>query len=320
MRQPSAALSENRLLRGGVFQQPVYLEGEDTELQCGGRVHHRTNAVCPGFFETVGIPLLHGRDFDDSIRADGPRLAIINQTMADLAWPNEDPIGRRFLLREAEERVPVEVYGVARDAKYRHVHESPQCFLYFPEIQRHATAMTLHVNAAGDPAELLGAVRREVRALAPELPLADVRTLREFVAEDLWLERASATLLSVFGVLALALATLGVYGVLARTVSQRRRELGIRIAIGARRSDVLRAVLAEGLTLVGLGIALGLAAALALMRLSASVSSQLHDVSATDPGIYVAAAAVLFVVALLGFLLPARRAVHTDPVKVLHTE
>lgn len=316
----SAALSQNRLLRGSTLQLPVYPEGEDTALQCGGRNVHRVNAVFPGFFETVGIPLLRGRDFDESISADGPRLAIVNQTMADLLWPNEDPVGRRFLLREAEARVPVEVRGVARDAKYRHVRESSQCFLYTPEIQQYASAMTLHVRTASEPASLLEAVREEVRGLAPELPLADVRTLREFVADDLWLERASATLLAGFGVLALALATLGVYGVMARTVSQRRREMGIRMAIGARRADVLRTVCTEGLTLVAAGLALGLAVAWAAMKLATGLLSQLHGVSVTDPAVYAGAAAVLFAVALLGFLLPALRAARTDPARALHTE
>ncbi len=316
----SAALSENRLLRGAVYQVPLYLDGDDKELRCGGRIAHRTNAVTPGFFDTAGIPLVRGSDFDDSIRADGPRLAIVNQTLADLAWPDEDPIGRRFEVREAEDRESVEVVGVVRDARYRHVHESPQCFVYFPEVQRHASAMTLHVRAVGDPAELLAPVRREVRALAPELPLADVGTLEDFVAEDLWLERASAALLAAFAGLALALATLGVYGVVARTVSQRRREMAVRMAVGARRSDVLRTVLAEGLALVAFGIALGLGAALALARLSAGVSSQLHDVEVVDPGIWAAAAAVLVAVALLGLLMPATRASRTDPARVLRVE
>ncbi len=180
--------------------------------------------------------------------------------------------------------------------------------------------MTLHVRTEGDPAALLEKVRDEIGALAPGLPLTDVRPLRELVEEDLWLERALAMLLSAFGALALILATVGVYGVLARAVSQRRREMGLRMAIGAQRSDVLRSIFAEGLMLVAAGVALGLAAAAALMKLSSSLSSQLQGVSVTDWSVYAGAVGLLFAVALLGFLLPALRAARTDPATALHME
>ncbi len=315
----SAALSENRLLRGGIIQLPLFLEGQDVIFEGAGRPIHRTNAVFPGFFATAGIPLVRGNDFDDSIRADGPPVAIVNETMAALAWPGEDPIGKRFSFNAPDQPL-LEVVGVARDMKYRHIHEPPQCFFYLPEIQRHAPAMTLHARAEGDPAALLSVVREEVHALAPEMPLADVRTMSEFVGEALWIERVSATLLSVFGALALALATLGVYSVLAETVGQRRREMGVRLAVGAGRSDLLRVVFADGFKLVAAGLVLGLVAALALLRLAAGVSDQLHDVSVTDPGVYAAAALALAAAALIGLLVPALRAARTDPVRALHME
>ena len=315
----SAALSENRLLRGGIVQQPIFLEGQDAVFEGGGRPIHRTNAVLPGFFAAVGIPLLRGRDFDDSILADGPPVVIVNQTMADFAWPGEDPIGKRFRFNSPTDPL-VEVFGVARDIKYRHIHEAPQCFFYLPEIQRHASSMTLHVRAGGDPAALLSTVREQVHQLAPDLPLADVGTMSDFIDEALWIERVSATLLSVFGVLALALATLGVYSVLAESVAQRRREMGVRLAVGAGRGALLRVVVADGLRLVGIGLALGLAAALALLRLASSVSSQLHGVSVSDAEVYAAAAAVLLIAALVGFLAPALRALRTDPVRALRAE
>ncbi len=315
----AAALSENRLLRGGIIQQQIFLEGQDQAFEGGGRPAHRTNAVLPGFFSAAGIPLLRGTDFDDSIRADGPRIAIINRTMAELAWPGEDPIGKRFRF-DFSDRPPVEVVGVAGDLKYRHIHEAPQCFIYLPEIQRHAPSMTLHVRAEGDPAALVPVVRDQVHALAPELPLADARTMSEFVDEALWIERVSATMLAGFGALALALATLGVYSVLAESVSQRRREMGVRMAVGAGRGDLLRVVVVDGLKIVAVGLGLGLVAALAIMRLAATVSSQLHGVSGTEPGIYAAAAATLAAAALVGFLVPAIRAMRTDPVRALHAE
>ncbi len=314
----AATLSENRLLRGGIIQLPIYLEGHREPFLGSARPSHRTNAVFPGFFAAAGIPLVRGRDFDTSIRAGGPRVAIVNQTMADLAWPGEDPIGQRF--RFGPQEPPMAVLGVARDHKYRYVHEAPQFFVYLPEIQRHAPAMTLHVRAEGDPAALLATVRDQVHTLDSALPLADVRTLSEFVDEALWIERAAATLLSIFGALALALATLGVYSVVAESVSQRRRELGVRVAVGAGPADLLRVVVIDGLKTVAAGVATGLAAALAIARLGAGVSSQLHGVSVTDPAIYAAAALALSAAALLGLLVPAIRAMRTDPVRALRSE
>ncbi len=315
----TAALSENRLLRGAIIRQQIFLEGSDTAFEGGGRAFHRTNAVLPGFFSAVGIPLIRGNDFDDTIVADGPRLAIVNETMAKLAWPGEDPIGRRFRL-DYSDRPFVQVIGVAQDVKYRQIHEAPQCFLYFPEIQRHAPAMTLHVRAEGDPSALSSSVREVVYRLAPELPMADIRTLSEFVGEALWIERASATLLGVFGILALSLASLGVYSVLAETVNQRRREMGVRMAIGAGRSDVLKVVAGEGAKLVGIGLIVGLAAALVIMKVSASISDQLYGVSVTEPWIYGLAALILLAGSVLGFLIPALRATKTDPVRALRAE
>ena len=315
----SAALSENRLLRGAILREVIFLDGQENPFEGAGRTFHRTNAVFPGFFETAGIPLIQGRDFDDSIGADGPRVAVVNQTMVELAWPGENPIGKRFHFGRPG-RPAIEVIGVVRDIKYRHIHEAPQCFVYLPEIQRHASAMTLHVRTRGDPSELLATVRDEIHALAPELPLADVRTMSDFVSDALWIEVVSATLLSVFGLLALALAALGIYSVLAESVSQRRRELGVRIAVGARRADVLGTVIGQGLRMVAAGLLLGLALSLALVRLSTGLSSQLHGVSVTDPWIYLGAALLLLAVALLGFLVPVARAIRTDPVRALRCE
>ncbi len=312
----SAALSENRLLRGGIIWKQVFLEGRDTAFESGGLPTYRTNAVFPGFFATAGIPLLRGRDFDDSIRADGPPVAIVNETMARLAWPGQDAIGKRFRF-DFPDRPLVEVVGVARDMKYRHIHEAPQCFFYLPEIQRHAVAMTLHVRAEGDPAALLSVVREQVHALAPELPLADVRTMSEFIDEALWIERASATMLSVFAALALVLATLGVYSVLIESVSQRRRELGLRLAVGAGRGHLLFMVVVDGLKLVAAGLVIGLASALAIIKLGSGVSDQLHEVDVTDPVVFAAAALALSGAALFAFLVPVIRAIRTDPVKAL---
>ncbi len=315
----SVALSENRLLRGAVWRHQIFLAGQDQAVVGGGRDFHRVNAVFPGFFATAGIPLLAGRDFDQRDRADAPRVAIVNRTMAELAWPDEDAVGQRFHFDYPSEP-PVEVIGVAADTKYRHVHEDRQFYVYVAAEQSLPASATLHVRTDGDPRALLEVVRREVHALDPDLPLADVETMDWFVEQDLWKERASAALLAVFGALALALATLGIYGVLAQSVSLRRREIGIRLAIGAGRGDLLRSVVGEGAAMIAAGLALGLAGAWVFFRLSSAVSSQLIDVDAGDPAVYGLAALVLFAVAILGCLVPARRAVATDPVATLREE
>lgn len=313
----TAAVAANRLLRGAVTQRQVFLEGEEVAAEGGGRNFHRVNVVGPDYFSTVGISILQGRDFDASVRPDGPRVAIINETMAELAWPGENAIGKRFHF-DYPSQPPVEVIGVASDAKYRQIHENPQFFLYLPLEQVLMKTATLHVRAEGDPAALLPALRRQVQALAPDLPIADLHTMRYFVNDALWLERVSATLLSLFALIALALALIGIYGVLAHSVEQRRRELGVRLALGGQRTDVLRAVLAEAGMMIAIGLGLGLG--LAAFAVEPLVATQLHEVSATDPGTFAAVAVLLTLIALAGSLVPAWRATRTDPNEVLRGE
>lgn len=254
------ALSENRLLRGAVWQQQLFFEGDEEAATFGGRAYHRTNVVAPGFFETVGIPLLRGRDFDPLLGAEGPPAVIVNRTLAEAAWPGRDPIGQR--LRFDYPDTPLhEVVGVVEDASYRHVREAPQFFLYLPLSQRFRGAMTLHVRgtSVSDPNALLKPVRETVQGLAPDLPLADVRPLSAFVADDLWFDRVTAWLLATFAALALALSGLGIYGILARSVAGRRREFGIRLALGARLGHLGRTLFGEAAALLGAGLVVGLA-------------------------------------------------------------
>ncbi len=313
----AAALSESRLLRGATMARQVFLDGAEKAAEIGERSSHRTNVVAPGFFETVGIALLRGRDFTDGEDAEGLQVAIVNETMAETAWPGEPAIGRRFRF-DYPDQPPVEVVGVVADARYRALREEKQFFIYLPLAQRLASSMTLHVRTAGDPSTLLAAFRREVQAVDPTLPLSGVATLDEHVGEALWLERASAALLGAFGVLALTLAVVGLYGLLAYSVSRRSREMGIRAALGARRGDLARTVLGEAVRLVGTGLAVGLF--LALFFLEDVLGSQLYGVSAVDLPTYVTFSLVLFAVALLGGLLPAWRAARTDPLVMLRAE
>lgn len=312
----AAALSENRLLRGAVMRRQVFLTGSETATQIGQSDFHRVNVVGPGFFDAVGIPVLQGRDFNAGEPGD-QLLAIVNETMAERAWPGRNPIGQRFHF-DYPNTPPIEVVGVVAKAKYREVREEEQFFVYLPLDQHFASAMTLHVRTAGDPAALLPALRRAVRELDPNLVLADLGTMASFVDEALWLERTSTKLLSAFGLLALVLAALGVYGLLAYSVSRRRRELGILIALGARRGQVLRAVLLEACQVVGAGVVLGLASA--ALVLEPIMANQLYGVSLVDPRTYLIWSLVLLAVAVLGSFLPAWRAARTDPIATLRSE
>lgn len=312
----SAALSENRLLRGATLRHQVFVPGREKALEIEATAAHRTTVVSPGFFETVGIPLKKGRDFRNE-EPEGALVAIVNETMAETVWPDRDPIGQRFHF-DFPDTPPIEVVGVATDARYRQIQEDPQFFIYIPLAQHYVTGMTLHVRTVGDPQALLGTLRREVREIDPSLALADVYTMEHFVDEALWLERASASLLGLFGALALFLAVVGVYSLLSYSVSQRRRELAILMAIGARRGHVLLKIVFEAVVVVGLGAVVGLV--LAFFGLEPLMGSQLYGVTVTDPVTYALLTLTLLAAALLGSLVPAWRAARTDPMRTLREE
>ncbi len=314
----AASWSENRLLRGAVVQHQVFLPGATEPASGGGRLYHRTDAVTPGFLATAAITLLQGRDFDDSDRADGRPVAIVNRTMAELAWPGENPIGRRFHFDYPSDP-EVEVVGVAEDAKYRYIHEDPQFFLYVPFAQAPPAAATLHVRTAGDPRAILPALRDQAHALDPAMPVADLATLSSFVDDELWLERAAASFLAVMGLLALVLVAIGVHAVMAFTVQRRAREFGIRLSLGAARSQILGRVLRTVAVRVVAGVALGAVGVVAVLRPAAA--GFLHGV---DPlwtaGLALGAAVLIAAVALTGTFRLARSAAQTSPSALLRDE
>lgn len=314
----AAGWSENRLLRGAVVQRQVFLPGSDEPASGGGRLWHRTNAVAPGFFETAGIALLRGRRFDDRDLPDGPPVAIINRTMAELAWPGQDPIGQHFHFDYPSEPA-VEVIGVAEDAKYRYIHENPQFFLYVPFSQALPAAANLHVRTVGDPETILPALREQVRALDPSMPVADLAPMSSFVDDGLWLERTAAGFLAAMGLLALVLVVIGVHGVMAVSVRRRAREFGIRLSLGAERSRLLRQVLSETGLRVAVGVVLGVVGVVAVLR---PVAAQFLD--GVDPSTTAAmalgAAALVGVAALSGTLRPARRSARGNPSTLLREE
>ena len=308
-----ASIAQNPPFAGG-FSRSVFPEGADTTTR--DRILVQVNPVSPGYFETMGIPIVRGRDFGDGDDAGTPLVVVVNETMAERFWPGQDPIGRRFkFFGDAEFTT---VVGVARNAKYNGVVEDPTPFIYQPLRQNYNPAATLHVRSETDAASLSGAVRREVQALDPTLSVFNVRTLEDQVAESLAPLRTNVILLTTFGILALLLASIGLYGVASYSVAQRTREIGVRMALGARPAAVLGMVLGRSLVLVGAGLALGLGAALAL---SVVIPAELlSTVSPRDPATFASTALLLAVVALVATYLPARRATRIDPLLALRAE
>ena len=273
------------------------------------------NVIGTGFFETLGIPLVRGRGFDDRDLEDSPMVAVVTETMARQFFPNEDPIGKRFTtgVRNAAGQW-VEIVGLARDTKYASLTEDPAPVIYLPLSQRHETGVTLYVRSMLPPAALVPQVRRTIQAVEPNLPVPTVETMTQTIGTSLYVQRMGAWMLTAFAGLALLLAALGVYGVLAFAIARRTREIGIRMALGANRSQVFRLVIREGMRLVGIGLVTGMAAGL---YGAAALRAFLFDVSVRDPRTFIVVPAILATVALLACYLPARRAVRVDPMVAL---
>jgi predicted permease len=275
------------------------------------------NIVGPGYFESLQIPLLQGRDFNERDRAGvEPEAAIINETMARKLWPGENPIGKRLLIGRTKPDA-LEVVGVAKDGKYRSLGESPRPFLYVSVDQTYNSGMSLVVRSPGDEAAVVAGIREAVKSLDARMPLYNVKTMGQHLTWAFWAQNMAASLSTAFGLLALALAATGLYGVIAYTVAQRTHEIGIRVALGAQGRDILRLVLGQGMALTLVGLALGLAAAFVLTRL---IESLLYGVSATDPATYILVGLLLALVALAACLVPARRATKVDPMVALRYE
>ncbi len=269
--------------------------------------------VAPRFFETTGLSLLRGRDFRQVDAEKSAKVMIVNETMAKKFWPDTDPLGRSFYDGDTD----FEVVGVARNTKYRDLRERPRLTFYLPLAQSYRPSMSLLVRTAGEPSQVAPAIQARLRGIEPALNVFDIRTLFEHVGRSLYVERMESLLLTFFGILALTLTAIGIYGVVAYSVAHRTREVGIRMALGAQKKDVLKMILAQGLALVAWGTALGLVACYWLSRL---VSSQLYGVSAYDPATLASVVAVLIVVAVLATYIPARRATKVDPLVALRYE
>lgn len=309
----NATIARDRPFGGG-FSRSVFLEGQ--EPTPGGRgVLVQTNNIGLKFFDTLGISLLSGRDFTETDAQQAPKVLIINEAMANRFWADQNPIGKRLkLFGDQDYR---EVVGIVGDSKYNSLTEPRRPFLYLPLLQEYAPQVNLHVRTSSDPKTLVAALRGEVQAIDPSLPALNVETLSERVENSLGGERTQATLLGSGGLLALLLAAVGLYGVMSYTVAQRTREIGIRMALGAGRGNVMGLVLKQGVTLVSAGVVLGLGAAFGITRL---LSSLLFGVSAVDPLTFIGTSVVLLAVSLLASYIPARRATKVDPLIALRYE
>lgn len=272
--------------------------------------------VMPGYFHTVGIPLLRGRDFNPHDGPGAPDVAIINRTMADRFWPDQDPIGKRFS-QDRDHPKWITVVGVVGDVRQWGLEQPPAPEAYFPELQALNSEMIIVVRTTMQPLRQLPAMSTVVHDLDSQLPVHEPRELAEGVSESSAQQRFVALLLGLLAALALALAAVGTYGVIAYSVAQRTHELGIRIALGAGRQNVLGMVLGEGLRLALVGVAAGLAGAWALTRFLASL---LYGVRATDPTTFVLVSLLLAAVALLATYSPARRATRVNPIAALRYE
>ena len=270
------------------------------------------DTVDPNYFETAGVAIETGRAFTEADQETSLPVAIVNEKMAHDYWPG-GALGKR--IQVPGEKMMRQVVGVARTANYTSWGEAPQSCVYLPLEQNYTDAMTLYVRSKGDPQEIMTPVEREVRAAGPQILLFGIRTGSEIVDGGLFQARMGVGLLTTFGLLALGLASIGLYGLLSYSVNQRKREIGLRMALGATRASVLRLVLGEGMSLVITGVLIGFAAALLVGRL---LSGMLFGVGATDPVSVTGAALVLSAIALLACYLPARWATRVDPLEALH--
>jgi putative ABC transport system permease protein len=269
-------------------------------------------AVSPQWFQTMRVPLRGGREFTAADNAEAPKVVMVNETFARRFWPNQNPVGKRILVGRGPNQS--EVIGVAADVKNKGLAQEPQAQLYLPFPQLPWGDMNLLVRTSVSPKSITQAVRAQIRAVDPDQPVADIQTVDDLMDSSLTQPRFLMMLLGIFAATALVISVIGIYSVLSFWVAQRRFELGIRLALGAQRTDILRIVVRRGLSLAIGGIGIGLIAALVLTRL---MSTMLYQVDSLDLTTFAFAPLLFLSIALLASYLPARGATKVDPVKAL---
>jgi predicted permease len=300
----------------GIGYGPLRQSGQDFDIRTA--IFPDWSIVSPRYFETLQIPLLRGRAFADTDRPGAPEVVIINETLARRLFAGRDPIGQIMLHQQGPppgRTRPLEVVGVARDGKYRSIGEEPRPFAYVPAAQMYNASVWILARTSGP--SVLGAMRDTIRQIDPNLPVLQSGTLAALTAFNLLPQRIAAWIAASVAAIALLLAMIGVYGIAAHSVAQRRREIGIRVALGALRRQVLAMTVRQALTLTSLGAVIGIAIAAALAQL---LTSLLYGIRPIDVPSFIGAALLLIIVSLLASIVPARRAASINPVEALRAE
>jgi putative ABC transport system permease protein len=294
----------------------VYPDGQPVDNKSSAETSFH-NQVQPDYFRAVGVHVIKGREFTEADSDTAPKVAIVNETFANKIWPGQDPIGKIF--RTEKDGPAIQVVGLTRTGKYTFLYETPQLFVYFPVAQRYVAAATLMVYSQDDPLRLVGPVRDQMQQLDGSLPVFDVNTMEAHVeyGKPLLPARLGAMLVGAFGMLGLVLATVGVYGVVSYSVSQRTHEIGIRSALGAQRRNVLGMVLKQGMTMALIGTAIGIVLAFLLFR---GLHSVLYGVASTDLVTLATVSSLLLAIAFVASYIPALRATQVDPVVALREQ
>lgn len=310
----SAAVTTGLPLTLSLSGSDFRIEGHP-EPEAGKEMIINTRSVSPGYFSTLGISLLKGRDFSDRDKSDAPAVAIINQDLSRTYFPDEDPIGKRITFSDGESWMSI--VGVIADVKQVSLGSTAKPEVYFPYPQAASPEMSLVVRTTNPPLSQAAALKGQIRVIDRDLPIADAKTMEQLLAESVSGPRFNMLLLTVFAVVALVLALVGIYGVMSYTVTQRTHEIGIRVAVGAQSGDVLRMVMGHGMFLAIIGVAAGLVGALALTRL---MTTMLIGVEPDDPITFATIAVLVTAVALVACYLPGRRATKVDPLVALRYE
>ena len=304
-------------LGGNTWGRSLTVEGYPV-LSVGQAPSIQHTVVTPGYFRTMGITLLAGRDFTDADTKDSQNITIIDERLARQYWPNESPLGKRVRFGPPEDNEPWHtIVGVVSAVRHQRVQEETRPSVYLPHQKIAAGGMSLVARTSANPHDFIGAVRREVAQLDPDLPVSEVATMEEVVAESIWQPRLYAMLFVVFAGGALLLALIGIYGVMAFLVQTRTHEIGVRMALGATARDVFVLIVGRGMKLTVVGVLIGIAGAIALTRL---MHSLLFNTSATDPFTFILISLLLSVAAFLACYIPARRAAKVDPLVALRYE
>ncbi len=304
-------------LSGSNWGRSLTIEGYPV-LSVGQAPMIQHTVVTPGYFRTMGIALLAGRDFNDADITDGPKVTIVDERLARHYWPNESAVGKRIRFGPPEDNEPWHtIVGVVRSVRHQRMQEDTRESVYLPHMQIPINGLTVVARTTSDPLDVTPAIRNEVKQLDRDQPISEIATMEDVVAESIWQPRLYATLFAVFAGGALILALIGIYGVMAFLVQTRTHEIGVRMALGATARDVFKLIVGRGMKLTVVGVVIGIGGAIALTRL---MHSLLFNTSATDPFIFIAISVLLSVAAFLACYIPARRAARVDPLIALRYE